>query len=338
MKKLKLNLRTPIYMCSCRDSVYHEKTGEISAETEAEILSLERNYESICADLNQIQARENPVYLRLLQNFGANTTNLSLTNTDSINFSDIFASMLNLEEMTLSHCEIPKKIKMYNLMTVELRKLKKIKMIKCDEGLLKCFRGPNIISACFEHMFLNSEISKRFFCDLPRLEKLKISNFYGAAFFDGEIQDLPFHLKKLTINMETKDDETYNKTLVKFLKLQSFSISSIVCSWASKEIFKSILNDVRSLKKLKISFETIPKECEFYENLKTNNVLEEIEVYGMYEHAQENYKEYFDLIVKKCLNLKQLQTTGGELHYYVIYGKDYDEPFLDDYFVKKIVK
>jgi F-box-like len=337
MKKLSLCLRKP-FMYSCPCHIDEKRTGKINSMIEAEILSLRRKHKSLKANLMQISPREQPVYLRLLHSFGANTTSLSISASE-IDFSELFASMPNLEEISLFECGIPNTIKMYHLCSIELKKLKKLKMFGCDENILKCFKGPNITSVCFRYVDLNSDISKRFFCDLTKLEKLQLCDYRKETFFQESVQDFPFRLKKLVLQLYSGEDETLNKTLNEFFQLQSSSITTIICAAIPRSICKTILNEMKSLRKLKISLETMPLECEFYENLKSNQVLELFELYDYdndYDNDNaKNYERLIDLIIKKCPNLKYLKTTLYSLSDFVNYGRNYKCKKFNDYFVKK---
>jgi hypothetical protein len=302
MKKLRLRLRMPV-MDTCPCHILEKKTGRMNPKTEAEVLNFRRKYKSVYADLMQIDPRENPSYLRILQNFGENLINLYLKDPYLINFSDLFSSMLNIEEMELIRCHNPENIKMDSICTIELKKLKKLTMFGCDDKILKCFNGPNVTSIHFTSVDLSSDFAKRFFCGLTKLKKLKLCGYEKENFFEENIQELPFKLKKLILSFSSKD-EMFDDKLKEFLKLQKNSLIKLIWSNVSPTIFKSILSDMKKLKKISICVDSLPKETEFYEFLKPNHNLEEIILYDYYKkHSSINDEKCIDMTIKSCPNL-----------------------------------
>jgi F-box-like len=342
MKKMTLCLGPIKDMKLTKKTPYCErKRIEMTSKIEAEVLSLQRKHKSVCADLMTIGRREVLVYMRLMESLSDNITNLKLCYSYLINFSELFARTPNLEEITLSYCNLPEKIKIKQLRTIELKKLKTLTVIGGNEKVLKCFKGPNINSVWLKDINLKSDIIKRFFCDLPNLENLHLLRLSKKDFFlKKDIQDFPFKLKKFELHLYSDEDAIFDEALIKFLKFQGISITTIIgFPWISSDVCRTIFNDVISLKELIISRFSLyyTNKCEFYENLKTNRNLENIIFYNVYyRENDENCKRYINLIIKKCVNLKRLQTTSSDLEPFLDSGKLHKRKLKDvkDYFVK----
>lgn len=307
MNKFQLSLRRKfVIVTEC--NVFRE-TKTITSDEFEEIMSLRRKFRSIKANLMEAEENEKFVHLQIMQHFGQNIKKLSLVGA-SLNFKNLLVNMPQLESFKLQTC-ISCCAGDETVQPAELKKLKKLYFFGSDHEILKHFRGPNITFASFYRVHLTSHTAKCFIKSLNRLEVLEIDGT-EKMFLERPYDEFPFKLKNVFLNFWPsygKHLKTCEEQVVEFLKLQSGSLEELTISFdPSAAISKTILSNLRRLRRLKIHDEMLQANSHFFKMLKPNSSIKQIVLH--YDLCAEVIKKIsaefpnLEVITQKKIKLK----------------------------------
>lgn len=253
-----------------------------------EVLSLRRKIHSF--EFSNVSGCHDAL-TRIVSRFGVNLRSLTIADAkvDDFTLREVLKGAEQLESLVLAEVKVVKKLPAIN--PVNMYKLKALKIIHCDWGIVKFMNC--LVSTLELKSYLDEGARAPMISFLANQYKLKALTLRGTSarsLFqqDDLVGDCSFCLEMFHLEQDFgKNSDNVNWHCTMFLSLHVDSLKDVEISGPNQSnISGFVISNLEKLRSLSIDVRGLPKDLEFYEMLEEhpNYVLKELSLRGFFIH------------------------------------------------------
>lgn len=270
--------------------------------SENKILQLKRKYQHLRAVLNGYD--DVPSVSRVVKRHGSHLRSFeaqAATFDTPESASRVFSLMPLVQTLTIINCKILT-INAARFHPLALQRLKNIKLVGSHWRFLEFIETCPVESLAVEGGYKGHAASLvHFLSNVRHLKNLRLSSVsFKAAFRTENSKNFQFRLNRLKVAYAKVADAQLDELFYRFLSTQKkLSDLDLMCP-ASRNVLRTVFNNLQDLTMLTLLGDSLPTLWEFYENLQPLKKLRKLEINGQFpsEVATEG-------VLKLCPNIEE---------------------------------
>lgn len=195
----------------------------------------------------------------------------------------VLSAMPLVQSLKITNCKVLT-INAATFSPIALKRLKNVELVNSQWRFLEFLESCPVESLTVEGGYKGHAVSLvEFLSNARRLKKLRLNSVpFKAAFRAENSRHFQFHLSRLKVVCTKVTDQNLDENFNSFLSTQTGLNDLDMMYPASRNILRTVFNNLQSLTNLTLLVSNLPTLWEFYENLQPLKKLQKLEIIGQF--------------------------------------------------------